>query len=369
MNPFSEQSREGPEKRAWDPDALESKFASEADLTRVGDSTFTTRRFPVRRVVPVVAGALLLSALAVVGLRGVGRFGPVTVPSDASLQIESEPPGAEVRINGELRGRAPLVLALAPGTYKVDLGQGEAAKTRQVTLAPAERASVYHEFSQASADVSRVAPTSQGAALSVITEPAGGSVNIDDVDRGTAPVVVQNLSAGEHRLVVRNQGTVYRQEVRLLAGSTATVVVTGRQGLAAGWLAVKTPLTLQIHEAGSLLGTTETSRLMLTAGEHQLAFSDERTGFQVTQAVRIVPGETATVVLQPPRAPVNVNAIPWAEVWVDSERLGETPIGNYMLPLGNHQVELRHPELGTRRVTMSVSLSGPNRLAVNMRGQ
>ena len=369
MNPPSEQSPESFEKRAWDVDALASEFASEVDLAKVGNPTFTLRGITFRRFAPVVAGALLVSALAVVGLRGVGSFGPVVASSDASLRIESEPLGAEVRINGELRGRTPLVLALAPGTYKVDLGQGDTAKARQVTLASAERASMYHELRQASADVSPLAPSLQRAALSVITEPAGGSVNIDGVDRGAAPVVVQNLSAGERRLVVRNQGTVYRQTVTLLAGSTATVVVGGSQGLAAGWLTVQTPLTLQIHEAGSLLGITETSRLMLTAGEHQLTFSHERTGFQVIQAVRIVPGETTTVVVRLPHAPVNVNAIPWAEVWVDSERVGETPIGNYMLPLGNHQVELRHPELGTKRVTMTVSLSGPNRLAVNMRGQ
>jgi hypothetical protein len=132
-------------------------------------------------------------------------------------------------------------------------------------------------------------------------------------------------------------------------------------------LSVQAPLRLQIQEAGRLLGTTETDRLMLPVGEHQLTFSDEQSGFRVARAVRIAAGETANVALQIPRAPVNVNAIPWAEVWVDNERVGETPIGNYMLPLGSHQVELRHPQLGTKRMTMSVSLNGVNRLAVNMR--
>ena len=59
--------------------------------------------------------------------------------------------------------------------------------------------------------------------------------------------------------------------------------------------------------------------------------------------------------------------MPWAEVSIDGERAGETPIGNAMLPLGNHQIELRHPQLGTKRLTLSVSLNGPNRVAVNMR--
>jgi hypothetical protein len=179
--------------------------------------------------------------------------------------------------------------------------------------------------------------------------------------------VVDRLAAGEHRLVVRNQGAVYQRSVILEAGATSTVVVGTNLAAAAGWLTVQTPLPLQIHEAGGLIGLTETSRLMLAPGEHQLTLSDERTGFRVSRAVRITAGQTTTIAIEVPRAPVNFNAIPYAEVWIDGERAGETPLGNYMLPLGNHQIELRHPQLGTKRQTLSVSLNGPNRVAVNMR--
>jgi hypothetical protein len=160
---------------------------------------------------------------------------------------------------------------------------------------------------------------------------------------------------------------VYQQTVQLEAGSTSTIVAAASSALAGGWLEVDSPLRLQIHEAGRLVGTTDTDRLMLPTGEHQLTFSDQQTGFQLARAVRITPGATTTVAIQVPRAPVNVNAIPWAEVWFANDRIGETPIGNYMLPLGTHQLELRHPQLGTKRVTMSVTLNGSNRVAVNMR--
>jgi hypothetical protein len=210
--------------------------------------------------------------------------------------------------------------------------------------------------------------TAATSALSVITEPAGGAVSIDGIDRGTAPVVVENLSAGDHRLVVRNQGAVYQRAVTLRAGLISTVVVgTSVAPAAAGWLTVETPLPLQIHEAGGLIGLTETSRLMLTPGDHQLTLSDAKTGFNLSRVVRITPGQTTTLVVDVPRSAVNVNAIPWAEVWVDGARAGETPLGNVMLPLGDHQIELRHPQLGTQRLTLSVSLNGPNRVAVNMR--
>ena len=341
-------------RHATVPDAIEG-FKSESDLAAA------LRRQQYLRWGLGALGVVVLLASAVAGLRGGA--------SNASIQIQSEPGGIQVRINGAVRGRTPLVLSLAAGTYDVVLGDGDSAERRQVVLAEDEKSSLQYVLREnpasAAAAASAIAVTS---ALSVITEPAGGAISIDGVDRGTAPILVEHLSAGDHRLVVRNQGAVYQRAVTLRAGETSTVVVgTSVAAAAAGWLAVQTPLPLQIHEAGGLIGLTETSRLMLSPGEHQLTLSDEKTGFKVSRVVRITPGQTTTLAVEVPRSSVNFNAIPWAEVWIDGERAGETPIGNVMLPLGNHQIELRHPQLGNKQLTLSVSLNGPNRVAVNMR--
>ena len=64
---------------------------------------------------------------------------------------------------------------------------------------------------------------------------------------------------------------------------------------------------------------------------------------------------------------MNINAQPWAEVWVDGQRIGETPIGNLSRPVGPHEVVLRHPEFGERRETVIVTLKQPARLGVDMR--
>jgi len=54
-------------------------------------------------------------------------------------------------------------------------------------------------------------------------------------------------------------------------------------------------------------------------------------------------------------------------VWVDGDRLGDTPIGNVSLPIGAHEVVFRHPELGEQRHMVTVTLNGPARLSVDMR--
>jgi hypothetical protein len=311
--------------------------------------------------------ALLLGALAV-GLAAIAL--PDAGSSDGSLRIESEPSGADVRINGEWRGNAPLILRLAPGEHTVVVGQADQANEHRVTLWAGERASIYHVAAPTSLITETPVAAPEPAALSVVTEPQGGNVDVDGVNRGTAPIVIRDLDPGEHRLVVRSRGTVYQRTVVLEPGTTSTVVVgAGAAAHVGGWLRVQVPVALQIREGGRRLGTTESDALMLPAGQHQLSFSDEASGFQAVRVVQIQPGETTSLTLEMPRATVNVNAIPWAEVWVDNERIGETPIGNHLLTIGTHKVELRHPELGTRRVTMAVSLNGTNRLAVNMREQ
>ena len=340
-------------RHATVPDAIEG-FKSESDLAAA------LRRQQYVRWGLGALGVVVLSASAVVGLRGGA--------SSASIQIQSKPVGIQVRINGEVRGRTPLALSLAPGTYDVVLGEGDSVERHQVVLADDEKSSLQYVLRDNPAPAVAVSAIAVTSAVSIITEPAGGAISIDGVDRGTAPILVEHLSPGDHRLVVRNQGAVYQRAVTLRAGETSTVVVgTSVAAAAGGWLTVQTPLPLQIHEAGGLIGLTETSRLMLSPGDHQLTLSDEKTGFKLSRAVRITPGQTTTLAVEVPRSSVNFNAIPWAEVWIDGERAGETPIGNAMLPLGNHQIELRHPQLGTKRLTLSVSLNGPNRVAVNMR--
>jgi hypothetical protein len=59
--------------------------------------------------------------------------------------------------------------------------------------------------------------------------------------------------------------------------------------------------------------------------------------------------------------------VPWAEVWIDGEKAGDTPIGNLQTTIGKHDVVFRHPELGETRQSVTVTLLGPARLSVDMR--
>ncbi len=62
-----------------------------------------------------------------------------------------------------------------------------------------------------------------------------------------------------------------------------------------------------------------------------------------------------------------INAIPWAEVSLDGEFIGNTPIGNPLLLLpGNHTLVFTHPNLREETVPFSISAGEKRRFQVNL---
>ena len=85
-------------------------------------------------------------------------------------------------------------------------------------------------------------------------------------------------------------------------------------------------------------------------------------GYREQRAVQVTAGQTSDVRLEWPRGSMAINAIPWAEVFVDATRVGETPIGSIAVPIGAHEVLFRHPELGERRLSVTVAWVSQRRL-------
>jgi hypothetical protein len=138
-------------------------------------------------------------------------------------------------------------------------------------------------------------------------------------------------------------------------------------GPVSGWLAVKAPFALEIREGGRLLGTTDTDRIMMASGRHDLELVSEALGYRSARTVQVAPGKIAGITVEVPQGVINLNASPWAEVWIDGQRAGETPIGNLAVPIGPHEIVFKHPQLGEKRHAVSVTLGAPVRLSVDMK--
>jgi hypothetical protein len=148
---------------------------------------------------------------------------------------------------------------------------------------------------------------------------------------------------------------------------TDAAVAASAQPIAAGLFSVVAPLPLNVYARGRLIGTSEADTLMLPLGSHELEFVNEAAGYRTTRNITVQAGRKNLLRIDPPNGTLHVNAVPWAEVLMDNQRLGETPIGNAQVPIGNHELVFRHPELGERRVRVMVTLKEPARVSMDLR--
>ena len=77
-------------------------------------------------------------------------------------------------------------------------------------------------------------------------------------------------------------------------------------------------------------------------------------------------GKTIAVRVEPPKVSVSVNARPWAEIVLDGDSAGQTPIANLLVTVGPHEMVFRHPQFGERKQTVDGDREGPNRIAADL---
>jgi hypothetical protein len=288
---------------------------------------------------------------------------PAERPSTGTLAINTNPPGAQVVVDGEPRGATPVNLTLKSGAHAVELRGAGDPRTLSLTVAPGAVVSQYIELAN---------PGPLLGQLQVRTEPAGASVTVDGVLRGTSPVTIAGLSAGEHAVVLGNAAGSTKQTVRVEPGTTASIIaqLTAPQiAPVSGWITVSAPNDVQIYEGGSLIGSSQSDRTMMSAGTHQLELVNEVLGYRSLRTVQVTGGKVSPIKVDFPKGTIAINAIPWAVVWIDGEKVGETPIGNLQVSLGSHEIVFRNPDLGEQRQVATVTLVAPARLSVDLRKQ
>lgn len=215
------------------------------------------------------------------------------------------------------------------------------------------------------------APSPAGR-LSIVTDPADARVDVDGQPRGSSPVVIDRLVAGAHRITVVSDGGVATRTITVSNGVMTEVVFSLQRPAApqraatqvapvAGWVAIGSPFPVELIEHDEIVGTSDSTKIMLAAGTHQLLLRNDTLGFEATRTIVVVPGQVTSVRIDSPKALLNVNARPWADVLIDGEMVGQTPLSGVSLTVGSHEVTFRHPQLGERTERIVVTARGPNR--------
>jgi hypothetical protein len=318
--------------------------------------------------------ALLLLALGVYQVLSM-RSTSAAAPVAATLAVESSPSGASVAIDGTPRGKTPLRLELTEGRHALDVSL--AGATRHVPLQLAGGTVTAHSF-----EFAPPAPaTAADAAIEIRSEPAGARVLVDGTPRGVTPIVVTGLTAGRHEVQVAGPFAAVTKTVTLTARTQSRLIVTparpaptpdaerGRdrdgerpaRAADTGYITIQSPIVLRIVRNGDFVGTSEDSRLSLPAGNQVIGLENESVGFRDVRTVEVLAGKVTPVPVTLPKGEISINARPWAEVFVDGSRIGETPVSQLSLPVGIHEIVFRHPEHGERRVSVVVKIGATGR--------
>jgi hypothetical protein len=209
----------------------------------------------------------------------------------------------------------------------------------------------------------------------VIESPtAGDTVLVDGKPAGTTPL---KLAVGPRTRAIRLVPAVAIAPVAAPAGIAAAsdqvekdqralaVIQAAASQQRSGGVRISTPIELKVLEGERVLGTTADGPIVTTAGTHEFDLMNAALGFRVHQTVNIRAGALTAMTITPPLGRLSINAEPWAQVTIDDKPIGDTPLANVSVSLGEHEVLFRHPQLGERRETVVVRADAPARVSTS----
>jgi hypothetical protein len=214
-----------------------------------------------------------------------------------------------------------------------------------------------------------------GPAVVIESPVPGDTVMVDGRPAGTTPLQLTVSSSTRAIRLVHAAAPPSPIESALIpavvpvAGDARAIAAIEEAGTRqrSGGVRVSSPIELKVLEGERVLGSTGDGPIVTTAGTHQLDLLNTALGYRVRQTVTIRAGVLTPLTITPPMGRLSINADPWAQVLIDDKPIGDTPVANVSVSLGEHEVTFRHPQLGERRETVLVRADVPTRVSTSFR--
>ena len=196
---------------------------------------------------------------------------PKATAGTGDLQVRTDPPGARVVVDGQVRGTSPVtVQGLTPGNHVVVLQNDLGSVNEDVTV-------------QAGATASLVVPLKapQGAPVSgwiSISAPAELQVLESDRLLGTSRTDRIMVAAGRHEIEVVNEALGYRttQSIQVAPGQIARI----KPDWPMGTIAINAAPWANVTLDGKDLGETPVGNTTVPIGTHEVVFKHPQLGEQ-----------------------------------------------------------------------------------------
>jgi hypothetical protein len=187
--------------------------------------------------------------------------------STGRLEVASDPPGAQVTVDGAAKGRTPLTLSdIHPGEHAVAISSGSETINRKVSVAAGNTASVF----------AALGPPETAAGWVTFKTPI--ELQIYEAKRlvGSTAADRVMLPAGRHDLELVNTELEFRKAVTVQVGSGTTV--TPAVDLPNGSLSLNALPWAEVTIDGRAVGTTPLGNLTVPIGTYEIVWRHPQLG-------------------------------------------------------------------------------------------
>ena len=269
-----------------------------------------------------------------------------TVPKAA---VPAATPGAKTAVPAATPGARTAVPAMTPAAKTAKLATSYRTLLNSPRVSPWIAAALGVVVLVEGGVIAALLMRQPAAGVASPSGTGSSSISSDATRLSTAPVVRATL-------VVEPQPTPPPKP-----GADPITAAAGNQR--SGGVRLVTPIELKVVQGDKVLGSTADGPIIAPAGTHQLDLSNAALGFRTRMSVTFRSGQITSVNVTVPSGKVSLNAQPWGEAFIDGRSVGETPLANLSVPLGEHEVLFRHPSLGERRQTITVRADAPARVS------
>jgi hypothetical protein len=270
----------------------------------------------------------------------------VQVEKKGGILVEADVAGAEVYIDGQRHAdlTPTLIPGLVEGTHMIEVRKDPALPWKQpVTVLADQTVKVRAELA------ATMKPP--GGTVRVISNAPAARVFLDGFDMGSAPLDLKDVQPGEHVVEVKAEGYLPREERVTVNAGTANVIKLDLQvqPQAAARESGKLKIVSPVPEAvifidGERIGTAPQEK-DVPAGEHFVVVT--KPGYKkFEQKVELDVGQTMTVSAELAAAGALrvLSTPPGADVLVDGQVIGQTPLNVDDIDVGEHVVTVRQPQ-------------------------
>jgi len=290
--------------------------------------------YPWENTVSVAAGG---TTIVNVGLTAIPP-----IPTTGTVNVTSDPSGAQVRLDNVAKGTTPLEItdvSVGVHTIRVEMTGYEPF------ISPIEVNAGQTTYVTADLDPIPPPPVTKGN-LSVISTPSGASVILNGTPKGPTPLLINDVTAGGYTLRVESAGYTPREEDIIVTAGLTTYI---------NWTLIPIPITngtvsVQSTPSGAsvtLNGTPKGPTPLLindvTAGGYTLRV--ESAGYTPREVDIIVTAGLTTYVnwtllpIPPTTGNVSVKSTPSnASVFLNGTPKGETPLVIEDLTAGDYSL-------------------------------